>query len=126
VLERLVSTYQRLGVTEPVPRTLEVLEPMDGVSVVRVQWALWREDGGSVYDFTAVYTLARVGGRLGIVSIEHDELARMRAAIGLTSRSDPSADNGVRTESVCRERKGSTTSPRPPPSALATPAERRL
>ena len=35
VLERLVSTYQRLGVTEPVPRTLEVLEPMDGVSVVR-------------------------------------------------------------------------------------------
>jgi hypothetical protein len=82
VLERLVSTYQRLGVTEPVPRTLEVLEPMDGVSVVRVQWALRREDGGSVYDFTAVYTLARVGGRLGIVSIEHDELARMRAAIG--------------------------------------------
>jgi hypothetical protein len=31
VLERLVSTYQRLGVTEPVPRTLEVLEPLDGV-----------------------------------------------------------------------------------------------
>ena len=82
MLERLVSTYQRRGVTEPVPRTLEVLEPMDGVSVVRVQWALRREDGGSVYDFTAVYTLARVGGRLGIVSINHDELARMRAAIG--------------------------------------------
>jgi hypothetical protein len=35
-----------------------------------------------VFSEVLEYTLARVGGRLGIVSIEHDELARMRAAIG--------------------------------------------
>jgi hypothetical protein len=42
---------------------------MPALAVARLR----RADGGLVYDFTAVYALARAGGRLRIVAIAHDE-----------------------------------------------------
>ena len=51
------------------------------VAVVRVHWALEREDGGPVYEFTALYTLARRDDRLSIIAIAHDELPKLQAAL---------------------------------------------
>ena len=81
VLERLLSAYQRLGVTDCVPRAVDISEPMDAVAVLRVHWALQREDREPLYDFTAVYTLALATGRLRIVALAHDELPKMQAAL---------------------------------------------
>lgn len=81
VLERLLVAYKRLGVKDCVPLAVEITEPMDAVAVVRMQWALQREDREAVYDFTAVYTLALAASRLRIVALAHDELPKMRAAL---------------------------------------------
>ena len=76
VREGLLGAYGRLGVADCAPLALEVAEPP---AAVRVHRALRREGGGTVYDFTAVYTLARADGRLRIVAVAHDELAKMPA-----------------------------------------------
>ncbi len=67
VIAGLLGAYERLGVVELVLQTLEVDEPIAAVTVVRVHWALQRKDGDAVYDFTAVYTLARLDYGLRIV-----------------------------------------------------------
>jgi hypothetical protein len=81
VLKRLLGAYRRLGVADCVPLAVEVSELVDAVAVVRVHWALRRQDGERVYDFTAAYTLAFTGGRFRIVMIAHDELRKMQAAL---------------------------------------------
>ena len=82
VLIELLGGYKRLSVAEPVPLSLEVTEPMEGVAFVRVHWALQRANGDPVYDFKAVYTLARTDSRYRIVAIVHDEVPKLRAAMG--------------------------------------------
>ena len=82
VLKELLNTYQRLSVAEPVPLSLEVTEPIAGVAFVGVHWALQRANGDRVYDFKAVYTLTRTDNRYRIVAIAHDELPKLRTAIG--------------------------------------------
>jgi hypothetical protein len=86
VLERLLDAYQRLGVVEAVPLDLSIDEPMTPVAVVRAHWALQRQNGDSVYDFTAVYTLAGIDGQLRIVAVAHNELPALQAALRLVSR----------------------------------------
>ena len=86
VLQRLLDAYQRLGVVDAVPTELTIDQPITSVALVRAHWALHREDGDSVYDFTAVYTLIRIDGRLRIAAIAHDELPALQAAIRGTSR----------------------------------------
>ena len=81
VLEGLLGAYKRLRVADVVPLAVEVSEPIDAVAVVRVHWALQRENGGPVYEFTALYTLARQDDRLSIVAIAHDELPKLQAAL---------------------------------------------
>lgn len=81
VLTWLLNAYRRLGVTDAVPLALEVTEAMDAVATVVVQWQLRRADGGSVYDFSAMYTMARVNGRLLILGIAHDETSKIQAAV---------------------------------------------
>ena len=82
VLDELLSGYERLRVVEPVPLSLEVTEPIEGVAFVRVHWALQRANGDPIYDFKAVYTLARTDSRYRIVAIAHNELPKLRAALG--------------------------------------------
>jgi len=81
VLNRLLDTYKQLGVVGAFPLALEVSQPMEAVAMVQVHWELQREDDRPIYDFTAVYTLTRTEGRLQIVSIAHDELPKLRAAM---------------------------------------------
>jgi hypothetical protein len=82
VLEELLNTYQRLKVAEAVLLSLEVTEPIEGVAIVRVHWSLQDANGDPVYDFNAVYTMARTDSRYRIVAIAHDELPKLRAAMG--------------------------------------------
>jgi hypothetical protein len=80
VLQRLLNAYERLRVADAVPLTLELNEPIKGLTVVQAHWALQREDGTRLYDFTAAYTLGQVSGELRIIALAHDELPKLRAA----------------------------------------------
>ncbi len=77
VLQGVLDLYRRLDVAEAVMLAVEISQPLDPVAMIRVHWQLERLDGTSVYDFTAVYTLAQVAGSLKIIAIAHDELSRM-------------------------------------------------
>ncbi len=77
VLQGVLDLYRRLDVAEAVMLAVEISQPLDPVAIIRVHWRLERPDGSSVYDFTAVYTLAQVAGSLKIIAIAHDELSRM-------------------------------------------------
>jgi hypothetical protein len=81
VLERLLDTYRRLGVVTAVPLALDVNQPMEAVAFVQVQWELKGQDDRTIYDFAAVYTLMRTEGQLRIVSVAHNELPKLRAAM---------------------------------------------
>jgi len=81
VLERLLDTYKRLGVVNAVPLALDVSQPMEGVAFVNVRWELRSQDDRPIYDFAAVYTLVRTEDQLRIVSVAHDELPKLRAAM---------------------------------------------
>ena len=81
VLVRLLDTYEQLGVVNAVQLALEVNQPMEAVALVQVHWELQGQDDRPIYDFVAVYTLVRIEGRLRIVSIAHDELPKLRAAM---------------------------------------------
>ena len=77
VLQGVLDLYRRLEVAEAVMLAVEISQPLDPVAIIRVHWQLERVDGTSVYDFTAVYTLAQVAGSLKIIAIAHDERSRM-------------------------------------------------
>jgi hypothetical protein len=81
LLERLLDTYQQLGVVGAVPLAVEVSQPMEAVAHVQVHWGLRGQSDRPIYDFTAVYTLVGTDEGLRIVSIAHDELPKLRAAM---------------------------------------------
>ena len=70
-----------MGVTTGEILELTVLDVTAMVVVVRVHWALRRDDGSDVYDFTSVYTLAHSDGSLRIAAVAHDELPKLTAAL---------------------------------------------
>jgi hypothetical protein len=76
-----IKNSSLLGVTDCVPLVIEITHPMDVIAVVQVRWILHRRNRQPVYDFTAVYTLARAEDGLRIVAIAHDELPKMQAAL---------------------------------------------
>jgi hypothetical protein len=81
VLARLLDNYKQLGVVNAVPLALDVSQPMEAVALVQVRWELQGQDDRPIYDFAAVYTLVRIEGQLRILSIAHDELPKLRAAM---------------------------------------------
>ena len=76
-LRGLLDLYRRLEVADAVMLAVEISQPLDPVASIRVHWSLERADGSSVYDFTALYTLARVASNFKIIAIAHDERSRM-------------------------------------------------
>lgn len=81
-LGRLVHAYRRLAVSDASTGTFEVTEPLPGVAAVRAQWVLRGAEGSLLYDFAAAYGLVEFVHGLRIVSIVHDEVPRLRAALG--------------------------------------------
>ena len=65
---------------EPLELAVTALTPP--VASARVQWELCRDDGRAIYAFGGIYTLAQIGGSWRIAAIAHDELAKLRAALG--------------------------------------------
>jgi hypothetical protein len=82
IISNLLESYRRLGVNDAEALALEVSEPLPAVFMARVHWQLQRADGSQVYNFHAVYTLARMDGNLRIVAVAHDELPKLRASVG--------------------------------------------
>ena len=81
VLQGLLGGYRTLGVASGEPLELAVTELTPRLASARVHWELRRDDGSAIYRFTAVYTLARVGGRWRVAAIAHDELPKLQAAL---------------------------------------------
>ena len=81
LLDGLFEAYRVLGVTGAEPLELATLDVASDVVSARVHWELRREDGGAIYDFTAIYTLADVSGSFRIAGIAHDELPKLEAAL---------------------------------------------
>ncbi len=79
-LDRILDAYRSLGVVDGLPLELDVNELTPHVGGARVRWSLRREDGGAVYHFTAIYSLAQVDRGWRVVAIAHDELSKLRTA----------------------------------------------
>lgn len=66
---------------------LSVIELSSRLFQAAVHWDLRDRAEASLYDFTAVYTLADIGGNLRITAIAHNELLRLRAHLnGISTR----------------------------------------
>jgi hypothetical protein len=81
VIDRLLEAYAALGAADAAALEIDVAEPLPRVASVRVRWKLRRSDGSAIYDFTALYSLAQIGGRMRIVAIAHDEASRLQEAL---------------------------------------------
>ena len=82
VLGGLLDAYRTLGVSDGELLEFDVTEVTPRLASVRARWELRREDGGAIYDFTSVYTLATIDGAWRVAAIAHDELPKLQAALG--------------------------------------------
>ena len=84
-IERIVGAYRVLGVASAVIEALQVVEVTPGIAHAVVRWNLLDSAGGSIYAFTASYTLIDSAPGPRIAAIAHDEgplLAQALAAAG--------------------------------------------
>jgi hypothetical protein len=89
-VERLIAAYGALGVSAAIPTDVAVSAISERLALAAVGWSLRDRDGGVVYEFRALYTLARGAAVSGgatdwrIVAIAHDEIAQARAQADVT------------------------------------------
>ncbi len=87
-IERLVATYEAVGVGSAVIRQLTLTDLSPRVAQAVVHWAVLDGAGAELYDFHALYTLVEIDGELRVAAIAHDEIPRLREA---RERSSPGA-----------------------------------
>lgn len=80
-VEHLLGMYRSIGVAAARIRELRPTELSPGLVQAVVRWELLDGAGRALYDFVALYTLARVEGRLRIAAIAHNEIPRYREAL---------------------------------------------
>ena len=80
-IERIVGAYRLLGVASSAVESLEVTEVTPGIAHATVRWDLRNAAGGTVYGFTASYTLGESADGPRIVAIAHDESPKLAAAV---------------------------------------------
>ena len=80
-IERIVGAYRLLGVTSSVAESVEVTEVTPRIAHATVHWGLRDAGDGTVYGFTASYTLAETADGTRIVAIAHDESPKLAAAV---------------------------------------------
>lgn len=80
-LDMLLDAYRSLGVSDGVPLDFTATALSPQVYSVRVHWQLRREDASTVYEFTAIYTVAEVNGELRIAALAQDEIPNLLAAM---------------------------------------------
>jgi hypothetical protein len=81
-IEGLLANYRKLGVQGSQVRSLQPLEVSPALRLARVHWALLGDGDRLIYEFHAAYTLANVGDGFRVAAIAHDEIPRLRAALG--------------------------------------------
>jgi hypothetical protein len=80
-IERLVAAYRAIGVRSAEVLELHVVELTPRLAQAAVHWGLRDQEGETIYDFDASYTLADLGEGMRIAAIAHNETPRLRAAI---------------------------------------------
>lgn len=80
-VERIVGAYRLLGVASSAIESLEVTEVTPRVAHATVPWRLRDGDGGTIYAFTASYTLAETADGPRVVAVAHDETPKLAAAV---------------------------------------------
>jgi hypothetical protein len=80
-LERLLGMYRLLGVSTARALELTVQELSPRLCQASLHWELYDGQGKRLYDFNAIYTLARQGENLRIAAIAHNESPRLRACL---------------------------------------------
>ena len=76
---RLVSFYGDIRAASARMLSATSIELSPRVEHAAIHWQLVDADGGDLYDFHGVYTLADAGGATRIVALAHDELPRALA-----------------------------------------------
>lgn len=72
-LRGLLRGYRGMGFSSAQVLDLSVIEVSTRLFVAAIHWDLRDRSESSLYDFTAVYTLAETGGGLRVTAIAHNE-----------------------------------------------------
>jgi hypothetical protein len=80
-IERLVSAYRAIGVRCAEALEVQVVELTPWLAQAAVHWGLRDQEGETIYDFDASYTLADFGQGMRITALAQNETPRLRAAI---------------------------------------------
>lgn len=92
-LHRVLDMYRALAIADAQFRLLGQIQLSDRLRTAHLNWTLYDQAGDSLYEFSAVYTVARIGEPLLITAIAHDEISQYRAWLQQRqiSRSSPPA-----------------------------------
>jgi hypothetical protein len=80
-IERLVTAYRAIGIQSAEALELRVVELTSRLAQATVHWGVCDQEGETIYDFDASYTLADFGQGIRITAVAHNETSRLRAAI---------------------------------------------
>ncbi len=78
-LEQLLGMYRTIGVGSARALDLTLTEISPRLVTARIHWALHNAAGDRLYDFEAIYTVARTAGAFHITAIAHNELPQYQA-----------------------------------------------
>ena len=84
VIRHMLESYRRVGVKTMAIESVWTDEISPRLAVVRVGWHFKGGDGSTLYEFTSVYTLAEVDGRLRVTAVAHDEYPKLHACLERT------------------------------------------
>jgi hypothetical protein len=88
-IERIVGAYRLLGVVSAVIESLQVVEVTPGIAHAVVRWNLKDAAGGSIYAFTASYSLIDTAAGPRITAIAHDEGPLLARAVAAAASARP-------------------------------------
>ncbi len=80
-IERLLAMYRAIGFGSARVLNLAPTELSPRLVQAMVHWALYDGVGRSLYDFQAMYTLAKINDALRIAAISHNEIPRYRECL---------------------------------------------
>lgn len=80
-LRHLLGMYREVGFADARFDLLDLAALTPRLGSARLRWTLRDGAGDALYDFSAVYTLARTGEGIRITAIAHDEIPRYRACL---------------------------------------------
>jgi hypothetical protein len=93
-LEQLLGAYRTIGVASARILDLQATELSPRLVQANVHWTLHDRAGRDLYDFDALYTLARIDGNLRIAAISHNETSRLRACLAKAKTQDGNRGTG--------------------------------